>query len=86
MAHSLPVVAIASGGIPEVVEDGKNGLLMKDLDPGAFSDAITNLISDPNKANRLGKVARETIVTRFSATQMVEETVRLYEILVTRDR
>jgi glycosyltransferase involved in cell wall biosynthesis len=83
MAHSLPVVAIASGGIPEVVEDEKSGLLMKDLDPSVFSDAMTRLIADRDKAIRLGKAAHETIVERFSANQMVEETLRVYEILAT---
>jgi glycosyltransferase involved in cell wall biosynthesis len=83
MAHSLPVVAIAHGGIPEVVEDEKNGLLMRDLDPSAFSGGITRLIADRDQAIRLGKAARETIVKRFSANQMVEETLRVYEILAT---
>jgi alpha-maltose-1-phosphate synthase len=83
MAHSLPVLAVARGGIPEVVEDEKNGLLVKDLDPGEFSDAIARLITDPDKAIRLGKAAHETIVKRFSTIQMVEETLRMYELVMT---
>jgi glycosyltransferase involved in cell wall biosynthesis len=82
MAHALPVAAIARGGIPEVVEGGKNGLLVKDLDPGAFSTAISHLVTHPDEAIRLGIAARETAITRFSANQMVQETLRLYERLV----
>jgi glycosyltransferase involved in cell wall biosynthesis len=85
MAHALPVVAIPRGGIPEVVEDGKNGLLVKNLDPGAFSSAVTRLITNPNEANRLGKAARETAIGHFSASQMVEETLRMYDLVVTGD-
>ncbi len=82
MAHSLPVVAIARGGIPEVVEDGKNGLLMKELDSSALATAISSLLSNASEARRLGDAARETIITRFSVTRMVEETIRLYESVV----
>jgi len=52
MAHGLPVVAVARGGVPEVVEDGKNGLLMKELDPGALADVIARLLSNPTEARR----------------------------------
>ncbi len=86
MAHALPVAAIARGGIPEVVEEGKNGLLVKDLDPDAFSSSIARLVARPDEALRLGKAARETAITRFSANRMVEETLRLYELVVTGDR
>jgi len=83
MAHSLPVVAIARGGIPEVVEDGKNGLLVKDLNPETFSAALARLVAHPDESSRLGRAARVTAVARFSADQMVKETLRQFELLVT---
>jgi L-malate glycosyltransferase len=82
MAHGLPVTAIARGGIPEVVENDKNGLLVKDLDPEAFASAIARLVALPDEAAGLGRAARETAIKRFSANRMVEETLRLYEHLV----
>ena len=82
MAHGLPITAIARGGIPEVLEDAKNGLLVKDLDPDAFVSALARLVAHPDEAIRLGRAARETILARFSADRMVEETLRLYEHLV----
>ena len=82
MAHALPVTAIARGGIPEVIEEGKNGLLVKDLDPEAFASALARLVAHPDEATRLGRAARETVMTRFSANQMVEETLRVYEHLL----
>ncbi len=78
MSHGLPVVAIGRGGIPEVVENGKNGLLVDSLDPDAFAAALDNLLKHPEEAERLGKAARETISSRFSAERMVESTLRLY--------
>jgi len=82
MAHGLPVVAFARGGVPEVVEDGKNGLLVKELDPVALAAAIKRLLSDPAEARRLGEAARETIAARFSADRMVDATLQVYERLI----
>ena len=82
MAHGLPAVAIARGGVPEVVEDRKNGLLINDLDAEAFSSALAALLDRPDEARRLGQAARETIIAHFSADRMAEETLRLYETLV----
>jgi glycosyltransferase involved in cell wall biosynthesis len=86
MAHGLPVAAIARGGIPEVVEDGKNGLLVMDPDPDAFASALVSLLAHPEEAMRLGSAARETVMARFSEGRMVEETSLLYEQLVAAER
>ena len=82
MAHGLPVVAIGRGGIPEVVEGGKNGILVDSLDPQVFAAALASLIERREESKRLGHAARETIVARFSARLMVEETVELYEDVI----
>ncbi len=82
MAHSLPVVASACGGIPEVVESEKNGLLLDRLDSKTLADAMTRLLENPEQARSLGRAARETIVARFSADHMVDATLRLYTDLI----
>jgi glycosyltransferase involved in cell wall biosynthesis len=82
MAHGLPIVGFARGGIPEVVEDGKNGALVKDIGAGGLADAMARLLSNPAEARRLGEAARETISTRFSASHMVDATLNLYERLI----
>ena len=86
MAHALPVVAIARGGVPEAVDEGKNGQLVKDLDPATFASAMAGLVAQPDEATRLGSAARETVMTRFSANRMVGETLRMYELLVTGEQ
>ncbi len=79
MAHGLPVVAIARGGIPEVVEDGMNGLLVKEFDSSALAAAVVRLLLNPTEARRLGEAARESVSARFSADHMVGATLQLYE-------
>ena len=82
MAHGLPVVAFARGGVPEAVEDGKNGLLVKELDSVALATAIARLLSNPAEAQQLGGAARKDVSSRFSADHMVEATLQLYERLI----
>jgi L-malate glycosyltransferase len=82
MAHALPVAAIASGGVSEVVEDGKNGLMMKNPDSSAFGEALAQILSLPDDGARLGRAARETVIANFSADRMVDGTLHLYEELI----
>ena len=86
MAHGLPVAAAARGGIPEIVTDGENGLLVNDYDPEKFAAALSRLLADSEGASRFGKAARETIAARFSANRMVDETLHLYELVVAGDQ
>jgi L-malate glycosyltransferase len=82
MAHGLPVVAIGRGGIPEVLEGGRNGLPVNSLDPDALAATMAGLLANPEEARRLGKSARETICGRFTASRMVDATLELYERLM----
>jgi glycosyltransferase involved in cell wall biosynthesis len=82
MAQGLPVVAIGRGGIPEVVEDGKNGLLVNSLDPEALAAVLARLLANPEESYRLGRAARETVLARFSAGHMVDATLDLYERMI----
>jgi glycosyltransferase involved in cell wall biosynthesis len=60
MAHALPVVATPVGGIPDLVEDGVNGLLVPVGDTAALAAALSRLSADPALARRLGTAARAT--------------------------
>ena len=82
MAWGLPVVAVASGGVPEYVQCGDTGLLVANPDADLFSAQLLRLLSEPELANRLGTAARRAIQDRFSADQMVENTLRAYEATV----
>jgi glycosyltransferase involved in cell wall biosynthesis len=79
MAHSLPVIAADSGGVPEVIEDGSNGLLVRGVEPRDYAKAILTLLDDRVRAARLGAAARETIEQKFTADRMVDGTIENYE-------
>jgi glycosyltransferase involved in cell wall biosynthesis len=79
MAHSLPVVASARGGIPEAVTHGENGLLVSDPEPELLAGAVLTLMDNPAQARKLGEAARRTVEEQFSAEQMVDNTLAVYE-------
>jgi glycosyltransferase involved in cell wall biosynthesis len=86
MAAGVPVVATRVGGIPEAIEDGRNGLLVPPADAPALAGAIRRLLDAPSEAARLGRAGRETIEQRFSLEQMVRSTSNLYVDLLARKR
>lgn len=70
MALKRPVVASALGGILEIVEDGKTGLLASHTDPGAFAGALAMLAKDPELCRRMGDAGYKRYTERFRAEQM----------------
>jgi glycosyltransferase involved in cell wall biosynthesis len=78
MAAGCPVVASAVGGIPDLIDDGFNGLLVPAGDPAALARAIARLLDDPPLAAAMGRAARATIASRFTAERSVETLGRLY--------
>ena len=92
MACETAVVATATGGIPEVVDDGVTGLLVPiaqatdgtgtPLEPDRFvadlAAALTALLGDPERARRMGEAGRERAVTHFSWASIAERTMAVY--------
>ncbi len=81
MGSGLPVVTTNVGGIPEVVRDGYNGLLIS-REEKSVSEAILRLLEDRGLAKRLGENARSTVVDNFSWGTTTEKTMRVYEQLL----
>jgi glycosyltransferase involved in cell wall biosynthesis len=61
MAAGVPVVAAAVGGIPELVSDGRNALLVPSSDPAALANAMASLMLSPSLRNDLAKAARNVV-------------------------
>jgi len=81
MAAGLPIVASRVGGIPDLIKDGKNGLLVPPADAPALEKAISDLLADNENRNRMGK-AGKNICRPYSAEAMVEQIDNLYTALV----
>lgn len=81
MLMGLPVVASSVDGILEIVEDGKNGILVPPRNVGVLSDAIDRLIRNPQLRRNLGKAAREHILEKFEVRQYIRKLESLYNRL-----
>jgi starch synthase len=81
MACGAAVVGSRVGGIPEVVADGRTGLLAPPGDPDALAAALNALITDPDRAAALGRAGRERAVAEFSWAQIAAQTAQLYATL-----
>ena len=96
MACEVPVVATATGGIPEVVADGETGLLVPiaqaadgsgtPLDPSLFeadlAARLTELLADPERARSMGEAGRRRAVEQFSWATIATRTLDLYRTLL----
>jgi glycosyltransferase involved in cell wall biosynthesis len=86
MAAGCPVIASAVGGIPDVITDGVNGLLVPAHDRDALALALHRLLVDRRLAARLGREARNTIARRYTVEQAVERLEQIYSGLGVRRR
>jgi glycosyltransferase involved in cell wall biosynthesis len=85
MAAGLPTVATDVGGNPEVIENRRDGLLVKPNDPAALADAILSLLQNPHLASQLGTAAHERVRRHFDLAQLTFNVDALYtELLQTR--
>jgi colanic acid/amylovoran biosynthesis glycosyltransferase len=79
MASGLPIVASSLAGIPEIITDQVNGLLVPQQDPEALASAIQSLLLDPKKREDLGASGLSTAREKFSLVATVQELIGLFE-------
>jgi glycosyltransferase involved in cell wall biosynthesis len=84
-AAGRAVVASSAAGIPDVVVDGVNGLLVAEKDPRAIRDALSRLAHDPTLRRTLGENARRTVLEEFSWSKAVSEFLSCYAQAATLD-
>jgi glycosyltransferase involved in cell wall biosynthesis len=84
MAFEVPVVATCIAGIPDLVRDGENGLLVKAGDADELAAALSRLHSDADLRSRVGTSARRTIEEHYSFRTRMAKVVQLYDRLLHR--
>jgi L-malate glycosyltransferase len=85
MACRRPIVATSAGGIPEIVEDGVNGLLVPPRDAHALAAAIVRALKDEELRRRMGDAGFTRVNARFTVEHMVRATADVYERLRQRN-
>lgn len=72
MATQTPVIATKIGGMPEIVDDERTGLLTEPGNPQALADTIVELISDPDRARAMGKAGRKKVLQCYTWSKIAE--------------
>jgi glycosyltransferase involved in cell wall biosynthesis len=78
MVAGKPIVASRTSGIPEAIEDGRQGVLVPPGDVQALADALWRLMNEPELRASLGRAALERARSRFTIAAMVDQYERLY--------
>ena len=82
MASRMPVVATRDGPLPEIVEDGRSGLLVERSNARALAEAILQLLSNPDQRDSMAEAAFVRASTRFSWERITEDLLAEYERLL----
>ena len=74
MSMKLPVVATRVGGIPELIQDGYTGLVVKPREPEALAAALIAVLTDESKRLTMGEMARQRVLENHTLETMVRRT------------
>lgn len=75
----IPVISTNVGGIPEIVEDMKTGIVVHPRNPDEIKTAITYLMTQKEKMEQFGQSLREKVQKEFSTKKMLEKTRKIYD-------
>ena len=84
LAVGTPVVATATGGIPEIIRDGETGCLVPPADPHALAQAMLSLLRDRAWARQLAQAGQALVRARYTIEGMMTQTTRVYAELIGR--
>jgi glycosyltransferase involved in cell wall biosynthesis len=82
LAVGTPVVAAATGGLPEIVRDGETGRLVTAGDAGALARAVLSLLDEPERARAMALAGQALIRARYSADASMKATTDVYRSLL----
>ena len=71
MASGLPVVAVKGGGVPTVVDDNHDGLLVPPLNPRALAEALREILTDPERGDALGQAGRKKVCEQLDWSHQI---------------
>ena len=77
-SFSKPVVATTVGGLPDMIEDGKTGLLVPPRDERALADAVVRLLVDKDLRQQMGRNGRHKMDTEYSLAAVAQQTLAVY--------
>ncbi len=84
MASGLPIISTYHAGIPSIIENGKEGLLVKERDVDALANAISKLIEDKELRNTLGMNAQQKAIKELDLYKGTEQLEKIYDEIINK--
>jgi len=78
----LPTIATSVGGVPEIIEDMQNGILVPSQNPKEIAEAILYLLDHPEKQKEFGEAIKQTVQDSFSLEKMLDKTMKIYKLKI----
>jgi len=82
MACGVPVVASRVGGLAEIIEDGRSGILFETENADELAGAVLNLIQDRERRERMAIAARQRVVDEFSSQSIAQQMASVYREVI----
>ena len=79
MAAGKPVIATNAGGVPDIIENGVNGILVPPRNPQRLADGVLKVLNDLELGKKLGDAGRKAVEQRFSLEKQMRKIEKLYE-------
>ena len=84
MSTGLPIVGSSTAPVQEVIRDGVNGLLVDFFSPDQLANAVSDLLGNRERADSLGRAARESILADYSLERCVPRQLQLMQLVADR--
>jgi len=83
MAASLPIVVTEAGGMPEVIKNHENGLMVSQKSPDLLAKTISGLLANKKIAAEMAIAAKNQVIKKFGLTTMAKKTEDVYNGILT---
>ena len=80
MREGKPVIGTLTGGIPEIINNGENGLLVRPNDADALAEAISTLAKSDKLRTTMGNAGRKIFLERFTSESMAKNSIGIYDL------
>ncbi len=79
VASGMPVIATKHADIPEIIMDGKNGILVEEKNIGSLVDSLIDLVGNPDKRKHMGLLGREHVTGNFNLIKQLKKLEKIYQ-------
>ena len=83
MAAELPIVVTEAGGMPEVIKNHENGLMVSQKNPDLLTKTINGLLANKNIAKEMAIAAKNQVTKKFNLSTMIKKTENVYNGILT---